>query len=823
MPRAAGAGGRSRRGTSLRTTFLLVAFATIIPFIGLIAYLGDTQLSREKGRVQDEALSRARSLAAQVEPHLTARLDGLAQTAEAVAAGVGNPGVVEAQLRRFRQSFPDFDQILVLDQVGAVTAVAGPEGRRQAFGDQEWFKRAVTATQPFVGDPRQAGPDVLVGFYAAARTPEGQLRGVLAADLNLKRVQDILARARLSSGSVAELLNERDLVVARQPALHLLQDVQRLAGYSELLRRQEAVSEVVFADGERRLAGAIPIHSLNWTLAVGLPSAQVLAETRNLLMQVGGGAAVVTVLSLALVLSLARRTSRGMERLSAAMHRLETGDIPASVPVTVGGELGAVTEGFNRTLGWLRGKLQEFEALSQIDEAAGATIARDGSGGGSSLPNLLRRVVGGMGADVGALLIQEDESLVTRAAVGFVGIPGEGVTFHRGQGLGGAVVGGREAIVVPDAESDYRVEEPYLKAAGIKSVVGVPIVSGDRVIGAVEVGYRAPHAFTDPEVQRLEAMARRTAQALEHERALEEVRRNTAGLEAKVAEQMAALQKAATEQAEARRQAQEARRQAQQLEQTIRMQVPQVKEVIREKEVVRADPAAEEAKRLRAAMQKTVSEELRVPLTALLDLPRFLVDGLNTPLGHEERQQLEILHARGEEIIELIDNLAILSGLHGDQVKVAKATFNLPDLIQRVARSMQSRAAAKGNRIQIDVKPGAGQVASDAKRVEEVLTNLVATAIKYTELGEIRITAYRQGTDVVLSVADDGAGFSTDEQSKIFEPFLQIALRDGRKFPGTGLQLTVCQRLVKLLGGRISVEGEPDRGTRFTVTLPVQA
>lgn len=250
------------------------------------------------------------------------------------------------------------------------------------------------------------------------------------------------------------------------------------------------------------------------------------------------------------------------------------------------------------------------------------------------------------------------------------------------------------------------------------------------------------------------------------------------------------------------------------------MQVAQAKEVVRE--VVKADPAAEEVKRVRAVLQKTVSEELRVALTALLDLPRFLVDGVNKPLGEQERQQLEILHGRGEEILELIDNLVVLSNLHAGQIKAAKAPVNMPELIQRVMRGLQQRAAGKGNRIQTDIKPDVGQVNSDARRVEQILSNLIASSIKYTEVGEIRVTCYVREGNVVLTVADDGAGFSPEEQQKIFEPFLQVGPRNGRAFPGTGLSLTVCQRLVQLLGGKIRVESEVDRGTWFTVSLPVQ-
>ncbi len=812
MPRAAGGGGRG----SLRRTFLAVALASILPFLALFSYFGYAQVGREKGRVQQEGLSQARALATQLEGHLTARVDGIGAAADAVAAAGATPAAAEAQARRLRQTYPDFDQVLVLDPVGAVIAAAGgqPEGRRPVLGDQEWFKRAATSTQPFIGEPRQPGQDVTVGVYTAVRTADNQFRGVVAGDLNLRRFQDLLARGRLREGTVAEVMTDRGVVVARQPSLFLMQSVP---GGAETRERQ-TTGEIVFADGEMRLGGTAPIRPVGWVLAVGHPSAQVLADARSLLAQVAGGVAVIAVLSLALALAMARRTAAGMGRLRAAMSRLETGDLPTTIPLTAGGEVGALTESFNRVVGWLRNKQREHEAVSQVEEAAGAAIGSDRSVS-AVLPELLRKMVVGMGADAGVLVVQEDAGLVTKAAVGFGATPTDGV-LRRGQGLAGAVMGGREAILIEDVEGDYRVEEPYIRAIGLRSLAAVPVLSGERVIGAVEVGYRNPHTFTDGEVQRLEAMARRTTQALEHERALEDVRRNTVGLEAKVAEQMEALQKAAMEKAEADRQAQAARRQTEELQQTIRMQVQPTVQI---KEVIRMDPAAEEAKRMRAQLQKTVSEELRGPLTALLDLPRFLLDGIQKPLGAEAQQQLEILHTRGEEIIELIDNLVTLSAINGQQLKTARASFNLPEMVQRIVRTLQPRAAARGNRIVTDVKPEVGQVVSDARRVEQILTNLVTTSAKYTELGEIRVSCYLKGPEVVLTVADDGAGFTTEEQAKLFEPFLLVAPRGTRKLPGTGLLLTVTRRLVQLLGGKISVESEVDRGTWFTVNLPVKS
>jgi signal transduction histidine kinase len=384
--------------------------------------------------------------------------------------------------------------------------------------------------------------------------------------------------------------------------------------------------------------------------------------------------------------------------------------------------------------------------------------------------------------------------------------------------------------MIPDAEADYRVEEPYLKDGGVRSVAAFPLLVGDELIGAVTLGYRAPHAFPPDEVGRLEAIVRRTAQAIDRAQALDAVQRSTQGLEAQLAQQGEALQKAAVDQAEAQRQAQEAKKRTRELEQRMKLQAaqaaaqasqaPQVKEVIVEREVVRADPAAEQAVRLRGEMQKTVTEELRAPLTALLDLPRYLVEGLQKPLGDAERGQLEILQERGHEILELIEGLTTLSALHAGGLKTTRAPLDLPALVQRVARTLQPRVAAKGNRIEVDIKPGVGQVATDGRRVEQVLGNLILSALKYTEVGEIRVTCYQKDREVVIAVADDGVGFTQEEQKRIFQPFCAVGPRNGRKLPGTGLLLTVADRLVGALGGKIRVESEPDRGTWMTVTLP---
>jgi signal transduction histidine kinase len=822
-PGGSGSKSKKREGGSLKGSLVAAALATCIPFLLLIGYLAWGQVSRQRDRVERDALAQAGLVSAQVERHFGARIEAVGGAATLLGAGGASPAAAEAQGRRLKQAFTDVDRVVLYDELGVAAATVPPlaEGKRLAVGDQEWFKRAATSTEPLVGDPSRSGPEVSVGIYAPVRTPEGQLRGVLAADVVLKRVQDLLGQVKASPGTVAALVTNRGVVVARQPTLFLLSSVAGLPGYGELLAKGGA-GEAVFEDGESRISGAARVRPLGWTVTVGLPSAEMMRDTRNRLLLVGGAALAVTVLALLASVRLAGRQIEGFGRLRQAMGRLETGDLPAALPVAVGGEAGALTESFNRMLNWLRGKLREYEVVSQLDEAAGRVTMGDRSMD-AALPGLLRRVVSGVGADVGVLVLPDEGGLAARAAVGFHGIEVEGSRLRRGQGLAGAVMSTREAVIVPDVEAEYRIEEPYLKEGGVRSLAAFPLLVENDLLGVVSVGYRSAHPFPPDEVGRLEAIVRRTAQAIERAQAVDSVQRSTQGLEAQLAQQGEALQKAAVDQAEAQRQAQEARKQARELEQKMKLQAaqaPQIKEVIVEREVVRMDPAAERTARLRGEMQKTVSEELRAPLTALLDLPRLLVDGLQKPLGDAERGQLEILQERGQEILELIEGLTSLSALHAGTLKITRAPVDATTVVQRVVRALQPRAAARGNRIETDIKPGVGTVVTDARRVEQVLGNLIISSIKYTEVGEIRVTCQQRDRELVVTVADDGIGFTPEEQARIFQPFCPVGPRGGRALPGTGLLLAVTERLVTALSGKIRVESEPDRGTWITVTLP---
>lgn len=503
---------------SLRGACLALALVVFVSFAALVVYGGVVHAGRERDRVRRDVLTQARTLANHVETHLATRLDALAGLAE--AAGRGSQGAIEAQLRLLQRSYADLAPVLVVDGRGAVLASTGPGGEGPRLRDPDLWRRGASGGRALIGEPRRSGADVVVGLYVPARAPDGQVPAGVVAELSLRPVLGLLGRVGLGAGTVAEILTPSGFMVAREPARAESREPRSAPRYRDLLRSEQG-SEVVFEDGVRRLVGAAVIRPAGWVVAMGHPVTRVRTNAWTPLVLAVSGAVAALGLALVLALPVVRRTSDGLDRLRTAMRRLEVGDIPANLPVTVGGEVGALTEGFNRLLSWLRDRLGEYKALSHVEEAASAAIAGDRPL--AEVPSdLLRNMVRGMNAEVGVLILREPEGLVARAAVGLWGVPVEGVVLRRGhQGLAGAVVEKRRVTLVPDTEADDLADEPYIQSAGLRSVVAAPMVSRGEVIGVVEIGYRAPHTFSVGEVQRLEAMVRRTVQAFEHAQALE--------------------------------------------------------------------------------------------------------------------------------------------------------------------------------------------------------------------------------------------------------------------------------------------------------------
>ncbi|MFZ2493872.1 MAG: transporter substrate-binding domain-containing protein [Thermoanaerobaculia bacterium] len=251
----------------------------------------------------------------------------------------------------------------------------------------------------------------------------------------------------------------------------------------------------------------------------------------------------------------------------------------------------------------------------------------------------------------------------------------------------------------------------------------------------------------------------------------------------------------------------------------------------RTSELAEAKHAAESADRLKSAFLATMSHELRTPLNSIIGFTGIVCQELAGPLNEEQKRQLGMVRESAQHLLALINDVLDISKIEAGELSVSADRFDLRDSIRKVAGIVAPLAEKKGLALTVTVSDDAGEMVGDARRVEQILLNLLGNAIKFTQRGSVSLTvepvaASADGVpsgEVRLSVADTGMGIRPEEMTQLFQPFRQIDSTLSRKHEGTGLGLAICRRLATLMGGRVEAESRWGEGSVFTLFLPLQS
>jgi signal transduction histidine kinase len=217
-----------------------------------------------------------------------------------------------------------------------------------------------------------------------------------------------------------------------------------------------------------------------------------------------------------------------------------------------------------------------------------------------------------------------------------------------------------------------------------------------------------------------------------------------------------------------------------------------------------------------------MSHELRTPLNAILGYTELMVDGIYGDLPARAAGVLERVQNNGKHLLALINDVLDLAKIEAGQLSLTLEDYAMPDVVRSVVSATESLANAKGLKFIAEIVPGLPTGHGDARRLSQVLLNLVGNAVKFTDAGEVAIGARAENGTFVLTVRDTGPGVAAADQAKIFEEFQQVDNSNTRKKGGTGLGLAISKRMVEMQGGTISVDSELGKGATFRVTLPVR-
>ena len=358
----------------------------------------------------------------------------------------------------------------------------------------------------------------------------------------------------------------------------------------------------------------------------------------------------------------------------------------------------------------------------------------------------------------------------------------------------------RQPVFINDVEQEYRTYiESYVEtsqqledgtmSSQPRSLIYLPLVASDRVLGIITIQSFEKHAYTEHHLNVLQSLASYSAIALDNANAYRQLNEHEA----------------------------------------------EIRRLFEEAQQARA--AAEEADAAKSAFLSTVSHELRTPLTSVLGFAKIIKKRLEDrifPLVPKEDRKvaqtiqqvednLKVVVSEGERLTKLIDDVLDLAKIEAGKLEWHMESVALAEVIDRATAATSSLFEQKGLRLEKQIAPNLPPVTADQDRLIQVVINLVSNAVKFTDAGAITCRAERRGGEIVVSVSDTGVGITPADQPKVFERFKQVGDTLTDKPKGTGLGLPICKEIVEHHGGRIWVASEPGHGSTFSFSLPADA
>ncbi len=255
--------------------------------------------------------------------------------------------------------------------------------------------------------------------------------------------------------------------------------------------------------------------------------------------------------------------------------------------------------------------------------------------------------------------------------------------------------------------------------------------------------------------------------------------------------------------------------------------------------------ALEDANKARSQFLSTMSHELRTPLTSIIGFSQILLrTSDSTGFNQRQKSNIERILKNGQHLLSLINDVLDLAKIEAGRMDVNNSEVDVPEILSAVVEETHSIAAEKKLNLQWSVEEGISYIETDPIKLRQILLNLISNALKFTEKGSVTVTArhaaslvskdttperttesiYNSDDDqIAISVQDTGIGISQEMQERIFEAFYQVDGSNTRKYGGTGLGLSIVRQLTALLGGKLELQSTPDKGSTFTIYLPVRA
>jgi signal transduction histidine kinase/HAMP domain-containing protein/CheY-like chemotaxis protein len=532
---------------------------------------------------------------------------------------------------------------------------------------------------------------------------------------------------------------------------------------------------------------------------------------------------------------LAGNLTRQVRAIAEVTSAVASGDLTRSISVEAQGEVAELKDNINAMVqslretiranqqqDWLKTNLAQIAGMMQghRDLAVVAELIMD------ELAPLV-------GAQHGTFFLSEavngDKQLRLIAGYGLRADKGAPIQYRLGQSLIGQVAKSKKSIVVGNLPEGYVKISSGLGEAPPANLAVVPILFEDQVLGVIELASFT--SFTPVQTDFLEQLTETLGVNFNTiianartDTLLEESQRLTSELQARSEElqsQQVELQRSNAE-----------------LEEKAALLAAQNRDIeTKNAEIEQARQEIEERARQLALASKyksqflaNMSHELRTPLNSLLILARLLAQNPGRNLTAKQVEYANVIHSAGSDLLQLINDILDLSKVEAGRMDIHAERFPLSALLEDIQATFQPLTAEKGLDFSVEADAEApAELVTDRQRLRQVLGNLLANAVKFTERGHVLLRVAQAGRDadgggrmLAFSVADTGIGIAPDNLTTIFGAFQQGDGTLSRRYGGTGLGLSIAREVGALLGGEISAESELGLGSTFTLYLPCE-
>jgi signal transduction histidine kinase len=518
---------------------------------------------------------------------------------------------------------------------------------------------------------------------------------------------------------------------------------------------------------------------------------------RQLMHQIYGITALTVVIILAIWITTFLMTRRyitnPLKRLQDSASKIAVGELDAFVDKSGDDEIGMLArhldrmrssikklfqelrenkdklEEYSRTLEKkvenrtreLERSVAELKALSEVSQSVSSTLDLE-----KVLNNIVQHAVKLSKTDAGTIYEYHEFEKIFVPMINF-GVDETFITIMKRAkfGIGDGTVLGmvgetRSLVQMPDLTDirDDRVQ--FVREAGFMSVLAVPLLRKDRLVGSLVVRRKCSGEFPRETVELIQTFAAQSAIALHNARLFQELE-------------------------------------------------------VKSEELRKADKHKSE-------FLASMSHELRTPLNAILGYTELILDDIYGEVPAKIREVIERLEKNGSHLLRLINDVLDISKIEAGQLELVLEEYSFQETVHTVVTSLEPLATEKELGLKTRIAPRLPNGKGDQQRIAQVLVNLVGNAIKFTEQGEIIVDIALANGRFLVKVSDTGPGLSDLEKDYIFSEFYQVDRKSTRSKGGSGLGLSIAKRIVELHGGAIWVESVPGKGSTFIFTLPIR-